>query len=65
MPFLPHWPVPNIKGKFSDTLDRMYAIMERLGNPHANLPNVVHVAGTNGKGSTIAFLKNTSLTPIS
>lgn len=31
--------------------------MERLGNPHLRLPPVVHVAGTNGKGSTIAMLR--------
>jgi dihydrofolate synthase/folylpolyglutamate synthase len=31
--------------------------MERLGNPHRKLPPVFHVAGTNGKGSTCAFLR--------
>jgi len=33
------------------------ALMERLGNPHRKLPPVFHVAGTNGKGSTCAFLR--------
>lgn len=28
-----------------------------LGSPHQNLPPVIHVAGTNGKGSTIAFMR--------
>ncbi len=37
-------------------LDTIRALMERLGNPHRKLPPVFHVAGTNGKGSTCAFL---------
>ncbi|MEX0341916.1 MAG: folylpolyglutamate synthase/dihydrofolate synthase family protein [Erythrobacter sp.] len=32
-------------------------LLERLGNPHLRLPPVFHVAGTNGKGSTCAFLR--------
>ena len=32
--------------------------MATLGNPEKLLPKVVHIAGTNGKGSTIAFLKS-------
>lgn len=32
-------------------------LLEKLGNPHLHMPPVIHVAGTNGKGSTIAFLK--------
>src|SRR6187551_3015612 len=31
--------------------------LERLGNPERRLPPVFHVAGTNGKGSTCAFLR--------
>ncbi len=38
-------------------LTRIERLLERLGNPHLNLPPVVHIAGTNGKGSTLAFLK--------
>ncbi|MEP3226354.1 MAG: folylpolyglutamate synthase/dihydrofolate synthase family protein [Parasphingorhabdus sp.] len=38
-------------------LERISAIMERIGNPHLQLPPVFHVAGTNGKGSTCAFLR--------
>ncbi len=37
-------------------LDRIRALLKRLGDPHRHLPPVVHVAGTNGKGSTIAML---------
>jgi dihydrofolate synthase/folylpolyglutamate synthase len=32
-------------------------LLKRLGNPHLALPPVIHVAGTNGKGSTIAFMR--------
>ncbi|MFO6429335.1 bifunctional folylpolyglutamate synthase/dihydrofolate synthase [Erythrobacter sp. W302b] len=38
-------------------LETILALMERLGNPHRRLPPVFHVAGTNGKGSTCAFLR--------
>ena len=36
---------------------RMWPLLERLGNPQNRLPPVIHVAGTNGKGSTIAFMR--------
>jgi len=32
-------------------------LLTRLGNPHLSIPPAIHVAGTNGKGSTVAFLK--------
>ncbi|WP_324827129.1 bifunctional folylpolyglutamate synthase/dihydrofolate synthase [Qipengyuania zhejiangensis] len=38
-------------------LATMRQLMGRLGNPHLRLPPVLHVAGTNGKGSTCAFLR--------
>jgi len=38
-------------------LDRAYRFLERLSNPHLRLPRVVHLAGTNGKGSTLAILR--------
>ena len=38
-------------------LTRIAALLERLGNPHLNLPPMFHVSGTNGKGSTCAFLR--------
>ena len=37
-------------------LDTARALLARLGNPERRLPPVLHVAGTNGKGSTCAFL---------
>jgi dihydrofolate synthase / folylpolyglutamate synthase len=39
------------------SLDRMHRLLERLGHPERKLPPVIHVAGTNGKGSTIAYLR--------
>jgi dihydrofolate synthase/folylpolyglutamate synthase len=38
-------------------LERIAALLERLGRPQDQLPPVLHVAGTNGKGSTCAFLR--------
>ena len=38
-------------------LERITLLLERVGNPHRRLPPVFHVAGTNGKGSTCAFLR--------
>jgi len=38
-------------------LERMHRLLERLDHPERKLPPVIHVAGTNGKGSTIAYLR--------
>jgi dihydrofolate synthase/folylpolyglutamate synthase len=38
-------------------LERIAALLDRLGRPQDALPPVFHVAGTNGKGSTVAFLR--------
>jgi dihydrofolate synthase/folylpolyglutamate synthase len=38
-------------------LERMHRLLQRLGHPERKLPPVIHVAGTNGKGSTIAYLR--------
>ncbi len=40
---------------FDLSLDRITRLLEKLGNPHKRLPPVIHVAGTNGKGSVTAF----------
>ncbi|QYK43381.1 MAG: bifunctional folylpolyglutamate synthase/dihydrofolate synthase [Paracoccaceae bacterium] len=39
------------------TLDRMHRILAALGHPERALPPVIHVAGTNGKGSTQAMIR--------
>ena len=38
-------------------LERMRRLLERLDHPEKKLPPVIHVAGTNGKGSTVAYLR--------
>src|SRR5215207_4905869 len=38
-------------------LERIAELLDRLGHPETALPPVFHVAGTNGKGSTCAFLR--------
>ena len=39
------------------TLDRVWRLLDKLGNPQDRLPPVVHIAGTNGKGSTLAMIR--------
>ncbi len=43
--------------KIDLALDRILRLLGALGNPHLRLPPVIHVAGTNGKGSACAFLR--------
>ena len=38
-------------------LDRVWRLLDALGNPHNDLPPVIHLAGTNGKGSTQAMIR--------
>lgn len=42
---------------FDLSLDRVLNLLEKLDNPHLKIPPVFHIAGTNGKGSTSAFLR--------
>ena len=39
------------------TLDRVHRLLAALGNPERSLPPVIHIAGTNGKGSTLAMIR--------
>ena len=49
----------NLHPKFIDlSLNRLQYLLKKLGNPHKNLPPTIHIAGTNGKGSTLSFIKN-------
>lgn len=45
------------KRKIDLTLDRMLRLLKLLGNPERRMAPVIHVAGTNGKGSTVAYLR--------
>jgi dihydrofolate synthase / folylpolyglutamate synthase len=40
-------------------LERMYRLLEQLDHPERKVPPVIHIAGTNGKGSTLAYLRAT------
>jgi dihydrofolate synthase / folylpolyglutamate synthase len=39
------------------SLDRIVRLLDQMGRPQDHLPPVIHVAGTNGKGSTVAYLR--------
>ncbi len=60
MVYLPHWPIPATFGKrqidYETVFERMSLVLERLGNPHQKLSPVIHITGTNGKGSATALL---------
>ena len=43
--------------KIDLSLDRVSRLLAALGRPEQRLPPLIHVAGTNGKGSTVAFLR--------
>ena len=55
---LPKWPDPNYFHHINLGLERIFELLKRLDNPHLKMPPTIHIAGTNGKGSTLAFLKN-------
>lgn len=54
---LPHWPTFGAELTPTLRLDRVLALLKEIGSPHQKLPPVFHVAGTNGKGSVIAFAR--------
>lgn len=54
---MPPWPVPLGHKPIDLGLERVRELLKRLGNPHHRLPPVIHIAGTNGKGSTLAFIR--------
>ncbi len=55
---MPHWPRPMMPSAPGTPRERTQAICNALGNPEQKLPSVIHVAGTNGKGSTITFMRS-------
>ena len=54
---LPFWPNPKGYRDIDLGLSRVFSLLERLDNPHLKLPPTIHIAGTNGKGSTLSFLR--------
>ena len=60
MVYLPHWPIPSTLGRrqvdYETVFERMEIVLKKLKNPHQKLPPVIHVAGTNGKGSAVSLI---------
>ncbi len=60
MVYLPHWPIPATLGRrqvdFETVFERMNVVLKRLNNPHHKMPPTIHIAGTNGKGSTSSLI---------
>ena len=48
--------------KFSEnlprSLERIYSLLDRIDNPQNSIKNVIHIAGTNGKGSVLSYIKS-------
>ena len=44
--------------KIDLSLIRIRKLLSKMNNPHLNLPKIIHVAGTNGKGSVTSFLRS-------
>ncbi len=44
--------------KIDLSLTRIKKLLKRMNNPHLNLPEIIHIAGTNGKGSVTSFLRS-------
>ena len=48
----------NLHPKYIDlSLNRLSDLLQKLNNPHLKLPPIIHIAGTNGKGSTLSYLR--------
>ena len=52
---LPHWPI-HVGYSNPDSIAVTKKILELMGSPHKKIKNIIHVSGTNGKGSTVAFI---------
>jgi dihydrofolate synthase/folylpolyglutamate synthase len=55
---MPHWPKPCMDILPGTPRSRTEALLARLDHPEKSLPLVIHVGGTKGKGSTVAFLRS-------
>lgn len=59
MVHIPTWPKVSLwSSEKKHNLDHMHRLLSKLGDPHKHLPKTIHIAGTNGKGSSQAFLKS-------
>ncbi|MBA8756578.1 bifunctional folylpolyglutamate synthase/dihydrofolate synthase [Wolbachia pipientis] len=57
MIYMPHWPKPLGSRPNDFSLDRIKGFLSKLDNPEKKMPPAIHIAGTNGKGSTLAFIR--------
>lgn len=56
---IPHWPIYTGPNKdITNAILRTKYILSRLGNPHLQLKNIIHITGTKGKGSTALYISN-------
>jgi dihydrofolate synthase/folylpolyglutamate synthase len=58
MVWMPHWPLVKMKNNIKYDLLRIKKLLHHLGDPHKKIKQIIHVGGTNGKGSTVAFLSS-------
>ena len=57
MVLIPFWPKYDLRAStLKHDLSRMTNLLGYIGSPHLQLPPVIHIAGTNGKGSTASYL---------
>ncbi len=54
---MPHWPKSISRSLDKNSIDLIKGFLQKLGNPEKNIPPIVHISGTNGKGSTLAFIR--------
>ncbi|MEI7668906.1 MAG: folylpolyglutamate synthase/dihydrofolate synthase family protein [Pseudomonadota bacterium] len=54
---MPHWPKQHVGELRGNPALRTKELLAKLGSPEKKLPPVIHVGGTKGKGSTVAFLR--------
>ncbi|MGL9725578.1 MAG: bifunctional folylpolyglutamate synthase/dihydrofolate synthase [Wolbachia sp.] len=54
---MPHWPKSLGSRPKDFSLGRMKNFLSKLDNPERKIPPVIHIAGTNGKGSTLSFIR--------
>ncbi|QOD38723.1 bifunctional folylpolyglutamate synthase/dihydrofolate synthase [Candidatus Wolbachia massiliensis] len=57
MIYMPHWPKPLGHRPKDFSLDRIKSFLSKLNNPEKKTPPIIHIAGTNGKGSTLSFVR--------
>ena len=43
------------------SLERTISLLNEIGNPQNKIKNIIHIAGTNGKGSILSYIQSLSL----